>query len=86
MTELATGIADPGEVRPLRLPPGAPLFQRRAERLADLAPGNPTGDFLELLARVCEVQARLAGELRLSPNGRDLPAAWAPWPGPPAGG
>lgn len=70
----ATGIADPGEVRALRLPPGAALFQRRAERLASLAPGHATGDFLAFAGQVCELQARAAGELRLSPNGRDLPA------------
>lgn len=74
MSQLPTGIADPGEVRPLRLPPGASLFLRRAERLAALGPGHAAGDFLQLMGRVCALQGRVAGELRLSPNGRDLPA------------
>ncbi len=76
MTEAGpVGLADPGEVRFLRLPAVGGPFRKRGERLAALAPGHAAGDFLQLMARLCELQARVAGELRLSPNGRDLPAA-----------
>jgi FdhE protein len=69
------GGGDLGEPRYLRSPAGAVLFQRRAERLAALAPGHAAGDFLELLSRLCAAQREAAERLRLSPNGRDLPPA-----------
>lgn len=41
----------------LRLPSPALCFDRRAARLDALAPGNPAGEFLALLARVARGQA-----------------------------
>jgi len=73
--ESPAGLADPGEVRFLRLPAVAAPFRKRAERLAALAPGHAAGDFLQLMSRLCELQARVAGELGLTPQGRKLPAA-----------
>jgi FdhE protein len=48
----------PGEVVHLKLPRPAELFERRARRFRELAPGNPMGDFLEALADVAAAQAR----------------------------
>ncbi|HSB19517.1 MAG TPA: formate dehydrogenase accessory protein FdhE [Anaeromyxobacteraceae bacterium] len=67
------GGGDLGEPRYLRPPAGAVLFQRRAERLAALAPGHASGDYLEFLSRLCGAQREAAERLHLSPNGRDLP-------------
>jgi FdhE protein len=69
------GGGDLGEIPYLRPAAGAALFQRRAQRLAALAPGHAAGDFLELMAALCAAQRGAADGLRLSPNGRDLPAA-----------
>jgi len=66
---------DLGEVRYLRPHPGAALLERRAGRLAALAPGHAAGEYLGFLAHLCRAQHRVAAGLRLGPNGRDLPAA-----------
>jgi FdhE protein len=57
-----------GEIATLRPPPGAPLFQRRAHRLASLAPGHSAGDYLAFLGEVCVLQAEIGESLRLSPK------------------
>jgi FdhE protein len=67
------GGGDLGEIRYLRPPAGPALFQRRAQRLAALAPGHASGDFLGFLSRLSGAQREAAERLRLSPNGRDLP-------------
>lgn len=69
------GGGDLGEIPYLRPAAGGVLFQRRAQRLAALAPGHAAADYLELLSALCTAQRAAAGEIRLSPNGRDLPAA-----------
>jgi FdhE protein len=84
-----TGGGALGAVPYLRPHPGAPaVFARRAERLAALAPGHATGDYLSLLARVAAAQAEVAarlGPVRWPAAGRpDGPQASAP-PGPAAG-
>jgi FdhE protein len=65
----------PGEVRYLRLPRPAPLFERRARRFRELAPGNPMGDFLEALGDVASVQAGLVGRVSALPPGTAVEAA-----------
>jgi FdhE protein len=75
MTEplpIAGGVL--GDIPYLRAHPGAAAFRRRAERLRELAPGHPAGDFLALVAALAAAQAEAAGSLR-------LPGA-APEPGP----
>ena len=46
----------PGEIEYLRLPRPAALFERRARRLRELAPGNPLQEFLEALADLADAQ------------------------------
>lgn len=57
-----------GELATLRPPPGAPLFRRRAHRLASLAPGHAAGDYLAFLGELCALQAEIGESLRLSPK------------------
>ncbi len=64
-----------GDIPHLRpLDPRA-LFRRRAGRFRALAPGHSMGDALELFGRVAEAQAAAVAGLRISPNGRELPAS-----------
>ena len=65
----------PGEVVYLRLPHPAGLFERRARRFRELAPGNPMGEFLEALAAVADAQAAALARLPPAPPGAALPAA-----------
>ncbi|QCI10443.1 formate dehydrogenase accessory protein FdhE [Pseudomonas putida] len=58
-------ILEPGQIEAsavmppfLHLPPRN-LFERRAERLAQLAEGNALGDYLRLVARLCRLQQQL---------------------------
>jgi FdhE protein len=62
----------PGEVVYLRLPRPAQLFERRARRFRELAPGNPMGDFLEALAEVAAAQARAVGRVPPAPVGTGI--------------
>jgi len=62
----------PGEVVYLKLPRPAELFERRARRFRELAPGNPMGDFLEALADVAIAQARAVARVPPHPPGREL--------------
>ncbi|MEO6919246.1 MAG: formate dehydrogenase accessory protein FdhE [Collimonas sp.] len=67
-------ILEPGEIEALdhnaipriRLPQRASMFSDRAQRLKQLAAGNPIGDYLKLMALLAEIQQtalnRLAGE------------------------
>ena len=63
----------PGDVVYLKLPRPAELFERRARRFRELAPGNPMGDFLEALADVAAAQSRAAGRVPPAPVGTALP-------------
>jgi FdhE protein len=63
-----------GDIQYLRPLDAPDLFRRRAERFRAQAPGHPMGDALELFGRVAEAQAAALDRLRVSPNGRDLPA------------
>jgi len=65
----------PGDVVYLKLPRPAELFERRARRFRELAPGNPVGDFLEALAAVASVQSRLVGRVPAAPVGTEVAAA-----------
>ncbi|MBF8757481.1 formate dehydrogenase accessory protein FdhE [Pseudomonas guariconensis] len=58
-------ILEPGQIEAsavtppfLNLPP-ANLFERRAERLEQLAEGNALGQYLMLIARLCRIQQQL---------------------------
>ncbi|MBK4999879.1 formate dehydrogenase accessory protein FdhE [Pseudomonas sp. S31] len=58
-------ILEPGQIEAsavmptfLHLPPHN-LFERRAERLGQLAEGNPLGDYLRWVARLCRLQQQL---------------------------
>ena len=62
----------PGDVVYLRLPRPAELFERRARRFRELAPGNPMGDFLEALAHVAAAQARSVGRVPAAPVGTEV--------------
>ncbi len=77
MTELPglVGGGQLGDIPHLRPLDAAALFRRGAERFRALAAGHAMGDALELFARVADAQAAAIAELRLSPNGRDLPAS-----------
>jgi FdhE protein len=48
----------------VRLPQPPALFSERAARLRQLAPGNPIGDYLRFVARLVDVQARAAVNIR----------------------
>jgi FdhE protein len=79
------GGGELGEVPYLRPHPGvAPLFARRAARLADLAGGHAAGDYLHLLSRLAEAQRSAAERLGTaqpivaSPAGPPLAGA-GPW-------
>jgi FdhE protein len=73
MIEQTPGL--PGDVVYLRLPRPAELFERRARRFRELAPGNPMGDFLEALADVATAQARAVARAPSSPPGAGLATA-----------
>jgi FdhE protein len=53
------------DIAPLRLPDPAKLFARRAERFANLAPGNTLGEYLQLLARLAQAQAQALQRISL---------------------
>lgn len=58
-------ILEPGQIEaaanipPFILLPTPDLFARRAVRLRQLAEGHPLGDYLRLIARLCDAQQRL---------------------------
>lgn len=62
----------PGDVVYLKLPRPAELFEGRARRLREVAPGNPMGDFLEALAAVADAQSRLVGRVPPAPVGTEV--------------
>jgi len=62
----------PGDVVYLKLPRPAELFEGRARRFLELAPGNPMGDFLEALASVAAAQARLVGRVPPATVGAEI--------------
>ncbi|MGA8890752.1 MAG: formate dehydrogenase accessory protein FdhE, partial [Anaeromyxobacteraceae bacterium] len=65
----------PGDIVYLRLPHPAGLFERRARRFRDLAPGNPMGEFLEALAAVADAQAAALARAVPAPPPGALPTA-----------
>ncbi|HVP67236.1 MAG TPA: formate dehydrogenase accessory protein FdhE [Anaeromyxobacteraceae bacterium] len=73
MTE-APPEALPGEIEYLRLPRPAELFRRRAERLRELAPGNPMQDLLLALADMVGAQRAALPLVRPGSAPGDLPA------------
>lgn len=64
-----------GEIPYLRPLDAAALFRRRAERLRMLAAGHVLGDYLELCGRIAAAQGGALARMRISANGRDLPAS-----------
>lgn len=68
-------ILQPGEIEALdrtsllrvRLPQPASLFADRAARLAQLAEGNPIGDYLRFLARLVKAQQKAAATVLTQP-------------------
>lgn len=68
-------ILQPGEIEALdrtsllriRLPQPASLFADRAARLAQLAEGNPIGDYLRFLARLARAQQTAAATVMTGP-------------------
>lgn len=68
-------ILQPGEIEALdrtsllriRLPQPASLFADRAARLAQLAEGNPIGDYLRFLARLARAQQKAAATVMTGP-------------------
>ncbi|MCX5730671.1 MAG: formate dehydrogenase accessory protein FdhE [Deltaproteobacteria bacterium] len=62
----------PGDVVYLKLPRPAELFERRARRFRELAPGNPMGDFLQALAEVAAAQSRAAGRVPPARAGTEI--------------
>lgn len=68
------GGGELGPVPYLRLPGPGPLFTRRAERFAALAPGHTLSEYLELLSRLSAAQGAAAATTRFSPGGARLPA------------
>jgi FdhE protein len=78
----------PGDVVYLKLPRPAELFEGRARRFRELAPGNPMGDFLEALASVAAAQSRLVGRVAPAPVGTEIattvPLRAATWTRSPA--
>ncbi|WP_454727644.1 MULTISPECIES: formate dehydrogenase accessory protein FdhE [Cupriavidus] len=51
----------------LRLPPGAGVFAARAQRLRQLAAGNPIGPYLALMATVADAQEAAAASVAAPP-------------------
>jgi FdhE protein len=62
----------PGDVVYLKLPRPAELFERRARRFRELAPGNSMGDFLEALADVAAAQSRAVARVPPAPVGTEV--------------
>lgn len=68
-------ILQPGEIEALdrvsfprvRLPQPATLYQERAARLRQLAPGHPIADYLRFAARLVDAQQRLAAHAPPAP-------------------
>lgn len=75
--------AVPGEVPDLETPQPAEVFRRRAERLAELAPGHASGDWLLALSRLCAAQgvalARVPADLPEGALPRAVPLRAAEW-------
>jgi FdhE protein len=65
----------PGDIVYLRLPHPAALFERRARRFRELAPGNPMGEFLEALASVADAQGAALARVVPAPPPGGLPTA-----------
>jgi FdhE protein len=64
----------PGDIEYLRLPRPAELFERRAKRLRELAPGHPMGELLEALADLAKAQRSALSWIDASPGAAELPA------------
>jgi len=64
----------PGDIPYLKLPRPAELFELRARRFRELAPGNPMGEFLEALGDVAQAQSRALSRVEASPRTRQLSA------------
>ncbi len=67
----------PDVAAPLRFPSPVQLFEGRAGRFRDLAPGHAIGEYLDLLARLASAQAHACRLMPASPEG-PLPAGPAP--------
>ncbi|AIY40070.1 formate dehydrogenase formation protein FdhE [Collimonas arenae] len=69
-------ILEPGEIEALdhnaiprvRLPQRINIFSNRAQRLRQLAAGNPIGDYLKLMASLAETQQQALNELAREPD------------------
>jgi len=68
-----SGGGELGDIPFLRPPRAEPLFARRAERFAALAPGHTLSEYLELLARIAAAQRIACATVAPSVNGLDLP-------------
>ena len=77
-----TGMPD--EPVPVHLPSPAQLFETRASRFRELAPGHAIGGYLEFLSRLADGQARACREMPASPEGVPLagqtPLSPGRWP------
>ncbi len=67
-------IGEPAQAVPLRLPDPALLFEGRAGRLAKLAEGSATPEYLLLLSRVAAGQRRAVRDVPVSPVRAPAPA------------
>jgi len=63
----------PDGIIPLFLPLPARIFERRAARFCELAPGHAVGDYLAALAALAEAQRVACQQVPDAPEGRDLP-------------
>jgi len=62
----------PGDIEYLRLPRPAELFERRASRFRELAPGHPMADFLEAAAHLADAQRSALARVNPPPPPADL--------------
>jgi FdhE protein len=63
----------PGGIIPLFLPLPARVFERRAARFRELAPGHAVGDYLSALAALAEAQRVACQQVPDVPEGHDPP-------------
>jgi len=57
----------------IRLPDPATLFSKRAERLRELSQGHALGDYLRLMATVCDAQQAVLTQSASLPPTHDIP-------------